>query len=110
MSAECSRSATAAVTAVSAIGSEHYRQVSDIHEKLKELFPARGLCEMEIRRCKTLFSLEVCNNNVIFIDPQSAKQNVIDYFDKVILDRIVFGRVDNIALNETVINAVINRR
>lgn len=48
MYAECSRYVTAAVTAVSAIGSEHYRQVSDIHEKLKELFPARGLCKMEI--------------------------------------------------------------
>lgn len=56
-----------------------------------------------------LFSFEVCNNNVIFIDPQSAKQNVIDYFDRVVLDRIVFGRVDNIALNETVVNAVINK-
>ena len=57
-----------------------------------------------------LFSFEVCNNDVIFIDPQSAKQNVIDFFDNIILDRIVFGRVDNLELNETVINAVINRR
>lgn len=53
--------------------------------------------------------IEVLNNKVMFVDPQLAKQDVSDYFDKIYLDKILFGRIDDLELSETVINAVINK-
>ncbi len=73
---------------------------------------ARGLISVQWKSVdfRHYFSIEVRNNKVEFVDPQLARQDVAAYFDKIHIDRILFGRLDNLELDETVVNAVNNKR
>jgi hypothetical protein len=52
------------------------------------------------------FSVEVSDGKVVFVDPQVGKADVRWYFDELEPSSIVFGRLDNLKPDFSIINAV----
>jgi len=52
------------------------------------------------------FSVEVSEGKVIFVDSQSNKADVRSYFDGLKPSSIVYGRLDNLNPNSSILNAV----
>jgi hypothetical protein len=52
------------------------------------------------------FSVEVSDGKAVFVDPQIGKADVSWYFDELEPSSIVFGRLDNLKPDFSIINAV----
>ncbi|GBU21308.1 hypothetical protein R80B4_01197 [Fibrobacteres bacterium R8-0-B4] len=55
------------------------------------------------------FSVEVSGGKVMFVDPQSNNADARQYFDGLKPSSIVFGRLDNLKPNDSIINAIKTR-